>query len=82
LGVRFRKELVYWGTQIALNSHDSRKLWSTLFAVTNVDSDNSSIPVELCAQDLSDFFQEKVEGVRCDSAGSDPPTLTSCGFVS
>ena len=63
----------YWSSAIQ-DSPDSKSLWRRLNCVLN-PSDNSTCPHS--AQAFAQFFDDKIEAIRQNTAGATPPVINS-----
>jgi hypothetical protein len=74
-----QKQSQYWSDRIAANSGDSKKLWRSMSSVLSRDRSGTLASPDVTADKLAEFFHDKVEGVRADTADSPPPSYTHHG---
>ena len=77
-----RKEQLYWSMQMSEHASQPRKLWPSLNALLGKNSTRTSNSSSPSAQQLLDYFVDKVASVRRSAGGSEassvlPPT-TAC----
>ena len=72
-----QKENLYWSTCIASNSGNPKKMWRSVSAILKKDKESHSSLPSITADKLSQFFKEKVEAVRADTADATPPVFST-----
>jgi hypothetical protein len=70
--LHWQKECAYWSSEIAQQAGQPKKLWRTLNHI--LGRDQAGMTPKNCpsAQQLLDFFNEKVEAVRRTTSGGNP----------
>ena len=79
------KENSYWEGRIAADASNPRKLWNSLSALLGRrEQTKSTAPSSFTAADYLLFIEEKVDAVRRDTEGSQPPTFdpVDCSLLS
>ena len=78
------KENSYWENTVKSNSSNPKKLWRSVSTILGEPAKQSANLSTFSASDFLDFFEQKVESVRSDTAGSAPPSFssTTCTFTS
>ena len=69
------KENAYWSRCIADNAENSKKLWRSLTSILRRNKDASPPIPSLTAQQLYDYFVNKISAVRADTDHADPPSF-------
>lgn len=72
------KENLYWTSRIAANTGNPQKMWRSISSVLKRDKDPTTAPPLLTADQLSQFFIDKIEAVRIATKDSEPPTFSAC----
>jgi len=71
-----QKENAYWSRHIADNAGNPKKLWRSLASILKRDKDTSPPIPSLTAQQLSDYFVDKIDAVRAATEDADAPSFT------
>jgi len=71
------KENVYWTACIASNADNPKKLWRSLSSILKRKKDPSPRLPSLTAQQLSQYFINKISAVRAATDSADPPSFTT-----
>ena len=72
-----QKENAYWSHHVANNAGDSKKLWRSLTTTLKRDKDASLPSPSPTAQQMSDYFVNKITAVRAVTADADAPSLST-----
>jgi len=77
------KERFYWSSRINANAGDSRRLWKDLDELMRCENSTtkptSVADAEQQADGFLNFFQQKVESVRAETANANGPVFETCG---
>src|SRR6218665_3618000 len=75
------KERTYWETKIVSHAKDPKRLWATFDALLGRRRADRQPDVSLfSAEDFLSSFNDKINGIRLETAGADPPVYpaTDC----
>ena len=70
-----QKERAYWSTKIAQHGNQPRKLWQTFNILLGRNTHMRTDSEQPTAQQLLDYFNEKVASVRNSTGNSAPTTV-------
>lgn len=73
-----QKENLYWTSCIAANTGNPRKMWRSISSVLKKDKDPSAAFPLLTADQLSQFFVDKIETVRNATKDANAPSYPPC----
>ena len=69
-----RKERTYWETKIVSHAKDPKRLWAAFDALLGRRRVDRQPDVSLfSAEDFLSSFNDKINGIRLETAGADPP---------